>query len=198
MSFLNTLNEQSASDTAARLREEDRAAWGFVPNFAETFCLRPAVYQAWKNLNAAIKESMDLRRYELATVAAASALRSSYCTLAHGRILARDFIDSDDVARLVAGDDDAELAPVDRAIVALARKVALRADQITEADIDELRSHGLKDEEIFDVVLSAAARCFFSKSLDATGTTPDSAFHAFPDLEPALRQVLTVGRPIDV
>jgi hypothetical protein len=30
---------------------------------------------------------MDLRRYELATVAAARRLRSSYCTLAHGPVL---------------------------------------------------------------------------------------------------------------
>jgi hypothetical protein len=31
---------------------------------------------------------MDLRRYELATLAAARRLRSSYCCLAHGRVLA--------------------------------------------------------------------------------------------------------------
>jgi len=52
---------------------------------------------------------------------------------------------------------------------------------------------GLTDEEIFDVVLAAAARCFFSKDLDATGTAPDAACR---QLEPDLVEVLTVGRPI--
>ena len=45
----------------------------------------PSVYAAWRQLNGAIKAGMDLRRYELATVAAARRLRSSYCMLAHGR-----------------------------------------------------------------------------------------------------------------
>jgi hypothetical protein len=34
---------------------------------------------------------MDLRRYELATLAAAMRLRSSYCALAHGKELAERF-----------------------------------------------------------------------------------------------------------
>jgi hypothetical protein len=57
------------------------------------------------------------------------------------------------------------------------------------------RDYGLSDEEIFDVVLAAAARCFFSKTLDATGTAPDAAFAQLP---PPLRDALTVGRPIDL
>jgi hypothetical protein len=44
-----------------------------------------------------------------------------------------------------------------------------------------------------DVVLTAAARCFFSKTLDALGAEPDSAYW---NLDPGLRDALTVGRPI--
>jgi uncharacterized peroxidase-related enzyme len=163
------------------------------PNYAKTFGLRPCVYRAWKQLGAAIQASMDPRRYELATVAAAAALRSSYCSLAHGRILAERFFPPEDVVRLVTDPPAAALDPVDRAVVAFAEQVALRADQITEDDVGELRAHGLSDEEILDVVLAAAARCFFSKTLDATGTAADAAFR---DLEPRLREALTVGRPI--
>jgi hypothetical protein len=46
---------------------------------------------------------------------------------------------------------------------------------------------------VLDVVLAAAARSFFSKTLDATGTPPDSAFNNLPE---TLRTALTVGRPI--
>jgi hypothetical protein len=45
------------------------------------------VLLAWKQLNGAVKGGMDLRRYELATLAAATQLRSSYCTLAYGSVL---------------------------------------------------------------------------------------------------------------
>ena len=45
---------------------------------------------------------MDLRRYELATLAAATALKSSYCCLAHGQVLADKFYTSEEVAALVS------------------------------------------------------------------------------------------------
>jgi hypothetical protein len=44
-----------------------------------------------------------------------------------------------------------------------------------------------------DVVLAAAARCFFAKTTDALGVRPDASYSA---LEPELREVPVVGRPI--
>ena len=60
-------------------------------NLERAFTDRPEVFAAWVQLNTAIKERMDLRRYELVTLAAALKLRSSYCCLAHGRILLERF-----------------------------------------------------------------------------------------------------------
>lgn len=40
-------------------------------NYERAFAARPEVYAAWQQLNGAIKAGMDLRRYELATFAAA-------------------------------------------------------------------------------------------------------------------------------
>ena len=75
----------------------------------------------------------------------------------------------------------------------LADRVADDATSIGEADLQRLRDLGLTDAEIMDVVLAAAVRCFFSKTLDALGVLPD-AFYG--ELEPELREVLVVGRPI--
>ena len=99
-----------------------------------------------------------------------------------------------EVIDLVADPDPAALAPVDRAVISLARMIVQGAADVSVEDIVALRDCGLSDEEIFDVVLAVAARCFFSKTLDATGTTPDAAFAQLP---PPLREALTVGRPID-
>jgi uncharacterized peroxidase-related enzyme len=162
-----------------------------VPNYVTTFAARPDVYEAWKQLNGAIKATMDLRRYELATLAVATALRSSYCSLAHGQVLADNFLSTDEVAALVT---TPPADPVDRAVMDFARKVALAADTITQSDVDTLRALGLSDEDVLDVCLAAAARCFMSKTLEATCTTPDSAYNSLP---PNLRVALTVGRPID-
>ncbi|HEY9337837.1 MAG TPA: carboxymuconolactone decarboxylase family protein [Kribbella sp.] len=183
MAFIETPSDPELFDA-------NRAPAGHVPNYVHAFAARPAVYEAWKQLNGAIKESMDLRRYELATLAAATALKSSYCSLAHGQVLADKFYTAEEVVALV---EEPPNDPVDRAVMAFARKVALAADTVTQADVDELRALGLSDADVLDVVLAAAARSFFSKTLDATGTQPDSAFNGLPD---TLRAALTVGRPI--
>ncbi|MGH2628140.1 MAG: carboxymuconolactone decarboxylase family protein [Anaerolineales bacterium] len=86
----------------------------------------------------------------------------------------------------------AGLDPVDVAVMAFAEKIALHAYKVTPGDIDELRRHGLSDTDILDVALTAAARCLFSKLLDAIGAEPDAEYL---DLEDSLRQALTVGRP---
>jgi alkylhydroperoxidase family enzyme len=158
-------------------------------NLERAFALRPEVYAAWRQLVTAVKETWDERRYELATLAAARRLRSSYCSLAHGKILAEQFYDFESVPSLPDGLDEA-----DRAIMAFAERVVADATAITQADIDELRAHGLSDGEIFDVVLAATIRCFFSKTLDALGVQPDAEFR---ELDPAFRERLTVGRPIE-
>jgi alkylhydroperoxidase family enzyme len=158
-------------------------------NLERAFALRPEVYAAWRQLVTAVKATSDERRYELATLAAARRLRSSYCSLAHGKVLAEQFYDFESVPLLPEGLDAA-----DRAIMAFAERVVTDATSITEADVDELRAHGLSDGEIFDVVLAAAIRCFFSKTLDALGVQPDAEF---AELDPAFREWLTVGRPIE-
>jgi len=194
MAFIHGVAQDSATGLLAELMAADRQSWGYLPNLANTFGIRPEVYQAWRQLNGAIRATMDPRRYELTTVAAAVALRSSYCSLAHGRVLAQEFLSQQEVIGLVADPDSPALAPVDRAVISLARKIVRGAADVSEEDIVALRDCGLSDEEIFDVVLAAAARCFFSKTLDATGTSPDAAFSQLP---PSLRDALTVGRPID-
>jgi len=195
MPFIHGVAEDSATGLLAELFAADRKSWGYLPNLATTFGIRPEVYQAWRQLNGAIKANMDPRRYELATVAAALALRSSYCSLAHGRVLVQEYMSEEEVISLVSDPDSAVIAPVDRAVVALARKVVGGAADVSDGDIARLRDCGLNDEEIFDVILTVAARCFFSKTLDATGTAPDAAFEQLP---PPLRDALTVGRPIDL
>jgi alkylhydroperoxidase family enzyme len=161
-------------------------------NFERAFEERPAVYDAWRGLNLSIRDGMDLRRYELATLAAARRLRSSYCCLAHGTILHEKF--GEPVRDIVLDHRNAGLDEVDVAVMDLAERVVDDATSISEADLQRLRDLGLSDADVMDVVLAAAARCFFSKTLDALGVQPDAKYR---DLEPPeLRDALVVGRPI--
>ncbi len=160
-------------------------------NYEVAFAERPDVYAAWMQLNGSIKESMDLRRYELATLAAARRLRSSYCCLAHGTVLAERF--GEPVREIALDHRAAGLDEVDVAVMDLAERVVDDATSIGDDDLRRLRDLGLSETEIMDVVLAAAARCFFSKTLDALGVLPDARY---AELDPAVREALVVGRPI--
>jgi uncharacterized peroxidase-related enzyme len=193
MSFIETVAPDDADGLLAELYDADRTAAGEIPNFTRAFSLRPEAYAAWRALNGAVTANMDQRRYELATLAAARRLRSSYCMLAHGAILAGRFLSAEEVRTAAVDPLEAGLDEVEVAVMGLADAVAADATSVTQADIDRLRSLGLGDDEILDVILSAAMRAFFAKVLDATGALADPRFAA---LDPDLRDALTVGRPI--
>jgi alkylhydroperoxidase family enzyme len=160
-------------------------------NYERAFADRQDVYAAWGQLNGAIKAGMDLRRYELATLAAARRLRSSYCCLAHGTVLVERF--GEPVLAIARDHRTAELDQVDVAVMDLAERVVDDATSISDSDLQRLRHLGLTETEIMDVVLAAAARCFFAKTLDSLGVRPDASYR---DLDPDLREALVVGRPI--
>jgi alkylhydroperoxidase family enzyme len=86
----------------------------------------------------------------------------------------------------------AGLEPAEVAMMEYAQKMALRANEVTEEDVTRLRAHGFTDPEILDIAMAAAARCFFSKTLDGVGAEPDEAY---AELAEALADVLPARRP---
>jgi uncharacterized peroxidase-related enzyme len=193
MAYIETVPEAGAAGVVADLFDADREGFGYVRNLTGVLALAPDVATAWLALNGAIKARMDLRRYELVTLAAARRLRSTYCSMAHGSVLLDQFLDADQLLAVASDHHQAELEPVDVAVMDLADKIVRDASSVTQADIDQLRSLGLSDQDVFDVVSAAAARCFFSKLLDGLGVQADAQYG---ELDPALRETLTVGRPL--
>jgi uncharacterized peroxidase-related enzyme len=192
MAFVELVAEPR-DDVTRELFDNDLAQRGYVPNYTRAFAHRPGVYRAWRNLVSEVAGNMDERRYELATFAAARRLRSSYCTIAHGGVLADKYFTADEVAAIARDPGSAELEPVDLAVMELADKIAADATTVTHEDVERLRAHGLSDAEILDVVLAATVRCFFAKTLDALGVEPDDALGAG---RPELRAALAVARPV--
>ncbi|MGI5241657.1 carboxymuconolactone decarboxylase family protein [Dactylosporangium sp. CA-139066] len=175
MSYLEP--PQESDPAVARLYAEDRERLGYVANYTRALAHRPGAIAAWQGLGQAIKGAMDLRRFELATLAAARRLGSDYCTLAHEKVLRDRFYDAAEVRR-IAEDRHGALPPVDAAVMDFAERVASDPNGITADDVEALRRHGLSDPEILDVALAAAARCFFSTVIAAMGAEPDPALRA--------------------
>ncbi len=193
MAFIRTIPVEQAQGDVRAMYERTQAGPGYVPNYAKIFSHRPQVMAAWSALLASIRGNLETRQYELITLAAARALRSSYCMLAHGRVLREKFYSASQLTAIAADFAHADLTPSEVAMMTFAERVARDTTAITDAEVQSLREHGFTDAQIFDIAAAAAARCFFSKLVDALGTLPDAALG---ELEDDLKHELTRGRPI--
>jgi uncharacterized peroxidase-related enzyme len=193
MTYIETISDSEATGPVAALYDADREQYGHIRNLTRALSSAPDICAAWLALNNSIKARMDLRRYELVTLAAARRLRSTYCAHAHGSILLEQFLDAEALRAVVADHRNADLEAVDVAIMDYAEKIVDDATSVTQADIERLREHGLSDSDILDVASAAAARCFFSKLLDALGVQADARYR---EIDPELSAALTVGRPV--
>jgi len=192
--FIDVPDESDLDAGIADWFERQRGAWGYLPNYALPFARHDDVARAWGALDKAIRSHMDRRRFEIATIAAARAYRSTYCVAAHSKFLRDECGDEQSMRAIAADPSGAGLDPTDRAVMDFATRVALDAAAITSADVQVLRSHGLNDEEITDVVFAAAARAFFTKVLDALGVQADAQLGQ--TFDPQVRDQVTVGRPV--
>ncbi|MGO4596927.1 peroxidase-related enzyme [Terrabacter sp. 2RAF25] len=192
--FITPVSEDDAEGDLAAYYRSQRAAWGFLPNYAAAFSTRPDVAQAWNALNAAIRDGMDRRRFEIATIAAARARRSTYCTAAHSKFLRDVCGDEATMQSITEQPDGAALSDQDRAVYEFAAKVAADAASVDTQDVNRLRAAGLTDPEIADVVFASSARCFFTAVLDGLGAQLDiQTAGTFPD---DLLNSMVVGRPV--
>jgi uncharacterized peroxidase-related enzyme len=192
VAFIKTTAPDEASGDARAMYARQQERYGYVPNYAKVFCDRPDVMNLWADLLSGIRRNVDSRRFELVTLAAALELGSSYCSLAHAKVLGEKFLSEEELRSIAAG-DTSTLSETEVVTMALARKVVADSSSVTRKDVDALRENGLSEDEIFDVVAVAAARAFFAKLVDALGTQPDSVFL---QMQSGLRELLTVGRPI--
>ena len=192
MPFIDVIPDSEISPEVQAMYERQKSFWGFVPNYARVFCWRPEIMGLWAQLQVGIKRTMDKRRFELITFAAAHTLRSTLCSLAHGKALAK-YLSQEDVLKLARGEFPASLSVAEVAIVMFTRKMSRNASEVTAADIARLRDHGLADAEIFDVAAVAAARSFWTKVLESLGVEPDAPFH---DLDAEFKHTLACGRPL--
>lgn len=196
--FIQSTTTEQDEPRLAAVYGAATAQFGFLPNWAVALGGRPAVLAAWQQLNVTIRDGMDRRRYELATIAAAQALRSTYCAIAHTWVLSQklDLVAADELPQMLTDRAHAAgLSDVERAVMDFAEQVARDAAAVTEADVQRLRDLGLSDDDVLDVALAAGARCFFAAVLDAVGAQAD---HELGDaLGPELTRLLTVGRPVE-
>jgi uncharacterized peroxidase-related enzyme len=192
MAFIETISASWATGETFAMYDRQQKHYGYVPSYATVFSHRPEVMRRWAELLSALKRPMEKRRFELATFAAARALRSTLCTLAHGKALLQ-FFSKDDVVALGRGELPASLTAAEAGLMRFAHAVARDASAITAEDVVELKGYGFSDAEVFDIAAVAAGRAFFTKIIESLGVAADAPLE---EMDEELRDALTVGRPV--
>lgn len=190
MTIIRTVEPADATGEVGEIYAQDVASLGYVPSHTRVMATDPGALRAFEELAASIAGGLGSRLYELVTLAAAKALRSQACLLAHGR-RSRSLFDDEQLARIARDHRDASLSEAEVAAMDLAARLSTDATAITEAETARLRDAGLTDRQVVDVVLAAALRNYYSRALLALVVPPDVP----PDLPDGLRQALLGGVP---
>ncbi|MEZ5830651.1 MAG: hypothetical protein R3D05_05690 [Dongiaceae bacterium] len=193
--FLKTIAEQDATGKVAEIYRHEKAKAGFLMNADQSWTARPDLLPLFIPFFEGVKAgfSLSVRDWRLITLIAAKQVPSTYCSYVYGKLLVGDLGSKEAVMRLHRDFRTAGLPERDVEMLAYAEQVARDASKITQADIDRLRSVGFTDQQICDIALCAALRCFFSRFIDAVGAMPDEAFI---DSDEEFRTAMTVGKQV--
>ena len=140
------------------------AKFGFVPNVLRAYAHDDAKLEAFSSFyNGLMLAPSGLSKLEREMIAVAVSAQNHcfYCLTAHGAAV-RVLAGSAELADMLAANYRvAELPARQRAMLDFALEVALRSDEIEEADRAALRAAGFADRDIWDI---AAVASFFSMS----------------------------------
>ncbi len=155
---------------------------GFVPNVFRTYAFRPERLSAWfAHFRLLHEETPGLSAAEREMIAVVVSMANGclYCLVAHGAALREAWGDPVMADRITLDWRRADgLSDRQRAICAMAERLTLTPLECTEAELDELRGHGLSDTDAWDVIELAAMYNFTNRVALATGQMPNPEYHA--------------------
>ena len=153
---------------------------GFIPNVFLALAHRPEEFRAFFAYHDALmlKDSgLSKAEREMIVVATSAANDCHYCVIAHGallRIYAKNPLIADQVA---VNYRQADVSPRQRAMLDFAAKMALRAQDVEQADHLRLREHGFSDEDIWDIGAIAALFALSNRMAHLTDMRPNDEFY---------------------
>lgn len=191
--IIETPDPELATGYVAEVYQKDLDDDGFVFSHTRAMAVNPEALEAFERLIHAIVPSIGVRTYELATLAAAAALKSPHCLLQHGRkALRAEALDEDTLVRVAQDFESAELSDADIAVMRYAHRLSVDASSMTDDDSRMLREVGYSDRQIVDITLAAAARNYFSRSLEALAVPVEDQLAGIgPRIREALLSPLT-------
>ncbi|TFH16115.1 MAG: hypothetical protein E4H05_07480 [Acidimicrobiales bacterium] len=186
------LDQPESGDGAQRMFDDDEKYMGWVMNVSKLWAWRPESQRALFDLLDSVSDGFSMRQRALLVAACASTFGDSYCSMAWGGKLAKES-DTETAVGVLSGSDNG-LTTAELVMTRWARAVAGDPNATTQADVDELRSVGFSDADIFAMTVFVGLRIAFSTVNDALGAQPDAQLRGFSP--PEVIAAVDFGRPI--
>ena len=152
---------------------------GFVPNVFLALAHRPDEARAFFDYHDALmyrEGGLSAAEKEMIVVATSAANDCLYCVVAHGAILRVRAKDPHLADQVATNWRKADLTERQRAIVRFALRVATDSSSIEDVHLDELRAHGLDDEDVWDVGAIAGLFALSNRMANLTSMAPNPEF----------------------
>jgi len=153
---------------------------GFVPNVFLALAHRPDEFRAFFAYHDALMEKdggLTKAEREMIVVVSSAANECHYCVVAHGAILrvrAKNPLIADQIA---INYRKADVTSRQRIMLDFAMKVALRSQDIADADFETLRAAGFTDEDIWDIGAIAAFFGLSNRMANLVNMRPNDEFY---------------------
>ncbi|TPI57937.1 carboxymuconolactone decarboxylase family protein [Mesorhizobium sp. B3-1-7] len=153
---------------------------GMVPNLFSTFARSPAVLNGYLAFSDALgKGVLTAKQREIVALAIGQANECEYCLSAHTLMGKGAGLSPEGIRR--AREGKAETA-IDAVIASFARRVLEKRGQVTDAEVAAVRSAGLDDARIIEVIANVAINVLTNYTNNVALTDID-----FPKVDVALR-----------
>jgi uncharacterized peroxidase-related enzyme len=181
ISWFPVPSEDQLPENLRGLFAKAREKLGFVPNVFRVYSFRPERLSSWfahfKQLHEPT-DNLNAAQREMIAVAVSMANGCLYCLVAHGAALREALGDPIVADRITLDYKRAGLETKMEAVLDFAVKVTRTPLACEPEDLENLKSHGLTEEEVWDVIEIAAMYNFTNRMASATGMIPNREYHA--------------------
>jgi len=181
ISWFPVPSEDQLPENLRKLFNKAKEKIGFTPNVFRVYSFRPERLSAWFAHYKQLHEptgNLDAAEREMIAVAVSMANQCLYCLVAHGAALREALGDPIKADRITLDYKRAGLDAKMEAILDFAVKLTLGPADCSREDTEILKSLGLTQEEVWDVIEIAAMYNFTNRMASATGMIPNREYHA--------------------
>ena len=173
--------ETQVPEGVAKLWKKAQSNLGFVPNVFRAQALNGEQFQAWWsyfNLLLNKEGHLSAQERELVAVVVSSLNACLYCAVSHGAALRLAGMEPGQADAVAVNWRQAPLTAREAALCAYAEKLTVTPAQMTESDLEPLRTAGLGDQQIMELVQVIGMFNLTNRVSSALGFVPNAEYYA--------------------